>query len=101
MTKIVHANQYGFIKGRTIQDGLAWAFQFFLHNCHQSKKELIILKLDFEKAFDKVEHQVILEMLFHKGFSQEWSNDILDCSNFVFWHIVSTFEWHSREVLSL
>jgi hypothetical protein len=24
--KVVHANQYGFIKGRTIQDCLAWAF---------------------------------------------------------------------------
>jgi len=26
--KLVHENQYGFIKGRTIQDCLAWAFQF-------------------------------------------------------------------------
>ena len=24
--QLVHANQYGFIKGRTIQDCLAWAF---------------------------------------------------------------------------
>jgi hypothetical protein len=35
-----------------------------------SKKELIILKLDFEKAFDKVEREVILQVLKHKGFSQ-------------------------------
>jgi len=34
---LVHPNQYGFIKGRTIQDCLAWAFQF-LHLCHRSKK---------------------------------------------------------------
>jgi hypothetical protein len=33
---------------------------------------LIILKLDFEKAFDKVEHEVILQVLKHKGFSQKW-----------------------------
>jgi hypothetical protein len=37
ITKLVHQNQYGFIKGRTIQDCLAWAFQF-LHICHHSKK---------------------------------------------------------------
>ena len=71
MTSIVHANQYGFIKGRTIQDCPAWAFQF-RHICHQSKKEMIILKLDFEKAFDKVEHQVILQMLACKGFTTRW-----------------------------
>jgi hypothetical protein len=28
----------------------------------------LIVKLDFEKAFDKVEHQVILEVMKHKGF---------------------------------
>jgi hypothetical protein len=69
--QLVHTNQYGFIKGRTIQDCLAWSFQF-LHLCHHSNKEIVILKIDFEKAFDKLEHQVILEILKHKGFSNKW-----------------------------
>jgi retron-type reverse transcriptase len=68
---VIHANQYGFLKGRIIQDFLAWAFQF-LHLCHHNKKEIVIVKLDFEKAFDKVEHQAILEMMRHKGFSNKW-----------------------------
>jgi len=69
--QLVHTNQYGFIKGRTIQDCLAWSF-LFLHLCHQSRKEVVILKLDFKKAFDKLEHQVILQVLRHKGFSEKW-----------------------------
>jgi hypothetical protein len=28
--------------------------------------------LDFEKAFDKVEHEVILKVLQHKGFHRKW-----------------------------
>jgi len=69
--KLVHMNQYGFIKGRAIQDCLAWAFEY-IFLCKQTKKEMVILKLDFEKAFDKIEHEVILEIMKHKGFGDRW-----------------------------
>jgi hypothetical protein len=38
----------------------------------------VILNLDFEKAFDKIEHEVILQVMSHKGFRQKWIQWIKD-----------------------
>jgi hypothetical protein len=69
--KIVHKNHNGFIRSRAIQDCLAWSFEY-IHQCHQSRREAIILKLDFEKAFDTIEHVTILQMLQNFGFPDKW-----------------------------
>lgn len=66
---LIHNNQYEFIKSRTIQDCLAWNFEY-IHQYQHSKRELVIFKLDLEKAFDTVEHNSILQML--KSFSNKW-----------------------------
>jgi hypothetical protein len=46
--RIVHKNQYNFIKNNTIQDCLAWVCEF-IHQCHHLKKEIVILKLVLRK----------------------------------------------------
>jgi hypothetical protein len=33
---------------------------------------MVILKLDFEKAFDKLEHAAVTDILRHKGFGDKW-----------------------------
>jgi retron-type reverse transcriptase len=66
---LIHRDQYGFIKNRSIQDCLACTYEY-IHQFYQSKKEVVILKLDFMKAFDTIEHSVILEMHKHLVFPE-------------------------------
>lgn len=33
---------------------------------------MIILKLDFEKVFDKIEHKAMIEIMRTKGFAERW-----------------------------
>jgi hypothetical protein len=52
-TKIISENQTAFIPGRHILDG-ALILHEALHQLKVTKKKGIILKLDLEKAYDKV-----------------------------------------------
>jgi hypothetical protein len=69
--EMVHGNQYGFLKSRTIQDCVGWAYEY-IHQCKQSKRDAIILKLDFAKAFDTVEHSAISKVFAALGFDDKW-----------------------------
>jgi hypothetical protein len=73
----IHKNQY---KSRTIQDFLAWCFEY-IHLSHQSRREAIFLKLDFEKAFDFVKHQVIIQIMTYLGLPSTWTNWISNILN--------------------
>lgn len=83
--RLVHKNHYGFIKKRSIHDFLAWSFEY-LHLFQKSKKEISLLKLDIQKAFDKVEHKVIIDILKHKGLGNrwiQWMKMIMDSGTYV------------------
>jgi len=68
---LIHSNQYDFIKTRTIKDCLAWSIEY-LRLCWQSKKEIVILKLDFENVFDGMEHEAMLQLMKVRGFGNTW-----------------------------
>lgn len=71
--KCVHKNQYGFLRSRSINDYIAWAYEY-IFQFQQYKKPILIIKLYFAKAFDMIEHEEILKIMEHKGFNRKWRN---------------------------
>lgn len=60
---------------------------------------MVVLKLDFEKAFDKIEHQVILDILKYKGFGDRrcrWIHIILSTGTSVLLNGVPRKAFHCR-----
>jgi hypothetical protein len=60
-----------FIPGRYIMEGVVLLHET-IHELHKKKQDGLILKLDFEKAYDKVKWPFIQHVLRLKGFSPTW-----------------------------
>ena len=69
--RIISSNQTAFIPGRNIIDGVV-ILQEVLHKLRVKKEQGIVLKLDFEKAHDRVDWSFLEEVLIRKGFSATW-----------------------------
>jgi hypothetical protein len=69
--KIIAKEQSAFIKGRFILESVVIAHEV-LHTIHQSKQPGVILKLDYEKAYDRVNLDFLIEILESRGFGETW-----------------------------
>jgi hypothetical protein len=68
---VVRPSQTAFMQGRNILDG-AVTLHETVHELHSKKLNGVILKLDFEKVYDKVKWSFLQQTLRMKGFSVEW-----------------------------
>lgn len=59
--------QTTFIKGRFILDGVLTLYES-LHDIHSSRREVVILKIDFKKAYDYVRWAFLRDILLARGF---------------------------------
>jgi hypothetical protein len=72
------ADQPSFIPGRFILEGVITLHEI-LHELRISKSEGIILKLDFEKDYDKVRWSFLIEVLKQKNSPGTWIEWIRQC----------------------
>jgi hypothetical protein len=69
--KLVSATQTAFIPGRYILEGVIMLHEL-LHELRVKKLKGVILKLDFEKAYNKVHWGFMMEVLKKKNFLEKW-----------------------------
>jgi hypothetical protein len=68
------------MQGRYILDGVVTLHET-IHELHHKNLNGVILKIDFEKAYNKFKWSFLQETLHMKGFSEEWRALV---NNFVF-----------------
>ena len=60
-----------FIPGRYIREGVIILHET-IHELHRKRHDGVILKLDFEKAYDNLKWPFVQQVLRMKGFSPTW-----------------------------
>lgn len=72
MNRLISSNQTAFIKGRYILESVVSAHEL-IHYVVKSNAKGAVLKLDYEKAFDKVDLDIFLSNLLKlRGFDDKW-----------------------------
>ncbi|KAJ9557691.1 hypothetical protein OSB04_012305 [Centaurea solstitialis] len=78
MGSIISDVQSAFLKGRSILDGVLIANEA-VNYLKGTKRKALIFKVDFEKAYDSVNWEFLLDVLEFMGFGLKWRNWIRSC----------------------
>jgi len=76
---VVSASQSAFIKGRQILDGILIANEL-VDDAKCNNKELLLFKVDFEKAYDSVDWRYLDEVMVKMNFPRLWCSWIMECA---------------------
>ena len=79
--KLIHPLQFAFIKNRSIQDNILIGHEVF-HSFRQkrnNKEGFMAIKLDMEKAYDKIDWEFLLKVMEKFGFDKKFLLWIKEC----------------------
>lgn len=71
LEKLISCEQSGFTPGRNIVDGVIVAHEA-IHTAMKGGQRRMILKLDIQKAYDRVDRSFLLDVLVRFGFGKSW-----------------------------
>jgi hypothetical protein len=68
INRLISFHQSAFIRGRYILESVVTAHEI-IHEVHRKKDQGLVFKIDYEKAYDKVNLEFLFEVLELRGFS--------------------------------
>lgn len=72
---LIRDSQIAFVPGRFILDGVVVLHEV-IHDISSKNKQGIILKLDFKKAYDKVQWSFLFDVIRKNGLNERWIDRI-------------------------
>lgn len=78
MPKIISEIQFAFFGGRHVLDGVLIANEV-IDGWKTSNRKGLVIKLDFEKAYDSVNWEFLFSMLSNFGFGEKWVSWMRTC----------------------
>ncbi|XP_050222663.1 uncharacterized protein LOC126672753 [Mercurialis annua] len=78
LSSLVSESQHAFLKGRSILECSMIANEL-IHLANRRKEKLLVLKLDFQKAFDTIDWMYLLTVMRCMGFPQLWIDWMFYC----------------------
>lgn len=70
INRIIDSSQAAFIKNRYILDNV-FLSQEIIHHCQLTNTLGVVIKVDFKKAYDKINWQYLLDILHQRGFGSK------------------------------
>jgi hypothetical protein len=71
MDRLIAHCQYAFIGGRFILESVVIAYEV-IHEIHRHKQQGLVFKIDYEKAYDRVNLDFLYEVQGLRGFSDKF-----------------------------
>ncbi|KAK3231063.1 hypothetical protein Dsin_002944 [Dipteronia sinensis] len=78
MHKVISESQMAFVGGRQIMDSFIISEEI-INMWKREKEGNVVVKLDFEKAYDNVEHGFLDASMENMGFGERWRGWIREC----------------------
>ena len=89
LQRLIHPCQSAFVPGRAIHDNILIAHEIMTKfRYYKGKRGYVALKIDMEKAYDRIEWDFLLTCLRQLGFAERWVNWIHECISTVSYSIL-------------